>query len=41
MTVAELDARMSPDEYLQWMAFHRWERWKAEGATNHRRALGG
>lgn len=41
MTVAELDARMSQDEYRQWQAFYRWERWRGEQVANHARALAG
>lgn len=35
MTVAELEARMSYDEYLRWRAFHSWEAWKAELHGHH------
>jgi hypothetical protein len=30
MTVAELEARMSYDEYLRWRAFYAWEAWRQE-----------
>lgn len=38
MTLAELDARVSYDEYLQWRAFHSWEAWKHEQAEAAARA---
>lgn len=41
MTVAELDARMSQDEYAQWQAFYRWERWKVKQMADHERVLHG
>lgn len=30
MTVAELQARMSYDELLQWRAFYNWRAWRKE-----------
>lgn len=32
MTLAELDARVSWDEYRRWRAFWGWEAWKEEQA---------
>lgn len=28
MTVAELQARLSYDEYIGWRAFYQWRNWK-------------
>lgn len=30
MTIAELRARMSFDEYLQWRAYFNWQAWRSE-----------
>ncbi len=41
MTVADLRARMSYDEYVQWRAFWSWrnwaQNWEAEKAANKQR----